>query len=122
MKHSRSLWPTDRPDYEERRRVGVSVEVFADGLLASADGLHLRRPLSRQAVLRQAAAATFALGAQVPTASARMSTEELERLDEASKTMEGVLLPSGVRVIDLAEGDGPLPSKGDRVCERQRLE
>ena len=46
-----------------------------------------------------------------------LSAEEMDARDLWSRTGEpkGVVLPSGVRVIDMYEGDGPLPAKGDRV-------
>ena len=40
----------------------------------------------------------------------------MDALDEQSKAADaGVLLASGVRVIDLVVGTGPKPQKGDRV-------
>jgi len=47
---------------------------------------------------------------------AGLSTEEIEALGESSTADgAGVLLPSGVRVIDLVKGSGPLPERGQRV-------
>ena len=108
------------------------------GVLSAACALHLPRTgaygsrapnggyIARQAAVPatvprreflSVAAATAALGVLMPTpgASAAMSSAELDALDLASRTAEGKLLPSGVRVIDLVEGTGPLPGKGDRV-------
>jgi FKBP-type peptidyl-prolyl cis-trans isomerase len=44
-----------------------------------------------------------------------LSSKEQEMLVVASKTDPGVILPSGVRVIELTEGTGPLPVTGNRV-------
>ena len=45
-----------------------------------------------------------------------LTTEEMEALGESSKAADaGVMLPSGVRVIDLVAGTGPEPLIGDRV-------
>lgn len=63
-----------------------------------------------QLPLRAATAANAGWG---PIAA--MSNEELAALDEASKSAEGVLLPSGVRVIDMVPGTGPEPQRGQRV-------
>ena len=51
-----------------------------------------------------------------------LSTAEMERLDALSRTADaGVVLPSGVRVIDLVQGDGPRPQVGDRVYVQYKL-
>ena len=69
--------------------------------------------LSRRAF---AAAAASLLAAAPPTRrAAALSNEEALKLEAWSRTAEGTLLPSGVRVIDVLEGTGPTPSKGDRV-------
>ena len=69
--------------------------------------------LSRRAF---AAAAASLLAAAPPTRrAAALSNEEALKLEAWSRTAEGQLLPSGVRVIDVLEGSGPTPSKGDRV-------
>ena len=53
---------------------------------------------------------------------AAMSTEQMDALDEQSRSATaGVLLPSGVRVIDMVVGDGPAPSKGDRVYAHYKV-
>jgi len=45
-----------------------------------------------------------------------LSVDEMEALDEQSRAKDaGKLLPSGVRVIDLVEGTGPMPAKDDRI-------
>ena len=71
--------------------------------------------VARRELIAATAAALLA-AAPLPPAHAGMSAEEADALDLKSRTAEGVALPSGVRVIDVMEGDGPLPSKGDRVC------
>ena len=51
-----------------------------------------------------------------------LSTAEMERLDALSRAADaGVVLPSGVRVIDLVEGDGPRPQIGDRVYVQYKV-
>ena len=47
---------------------------------------------------------------------AQMTEAQMDALDEASREPSaGVLLPSGVRVIDMVVGDGPEPAAGKRV-------
>jgi hypothetical protein len=47
---------------------------------------------------------------------AQMTEEQMDALDVASRDPSaGVLLPSGVRVIDMVVGDGPEPAEGNRV-------
>lgn len=47
---------------------------------------------------------------------------EIARLDEYSREASaGVTLPSGVRVVDLVEGDGPQPVDGSRVWVHYKL-
>ena len=80
----------------------------------------LRTPPHHAALSRREAAASVvaAVAASLlPTrpALARMSAEEMDALELKSLSNPGVLLPSGVRVIDVLEGTGPLPAKGDRV-------
>ena len=72
--------------------------------------------LSRRSCLGVGALAALSCCSPLP-AHARMSAEEMDARDLWSRTGEpkGVVLPSGVRVIDMYEGDGPLPAKGDRV-------
>jgi len=72
--------------------------------------------LSRRSCLGVGALAALSCCSPLP-AHARMSAEEMDARDLWSRTGEpkGVVLPSGVRVIDMSEGDGPLPAKGDRV-------
>ncbi|KAL1510399.1 hypothetical protein AB1Y20_006708 [Prymnesium parvum] len=48
-------------------------------------------------------------------ALASPSAEEMDLLDRQSRKADGVLLPSGVRVIEVREGEGRLPRKGERV-------
>ena len=51
-----------------------------------------------------------------------LSTAEMERLDALSRAADaGVVLPSGVRVIDLVEGDGPRPQIGDRAYVQYKV-
>ena len=75
--------------------------------------------LSRRSAVGAAGGVLAALSLPpVPVALAiRMSPEEMDARDLWSRTGEpkGVLLPSGVRVIDMEEGTGPLPAKGARV-------
>lgn len=44
-----------------------------------------------------------------------MSFFEAAQLEEASRKAEGVMLPNGVRVIDVKAGSGPEPAEGQRV-------
>ena len=45
-----------------------------------------------------------------------LAQEQIDALDARSREANaGVTLASGVRVIDLVQGDGPLPTRGDRV-------
>ena len=55
------------------------------------------------------------LGSSMLPASAAPSAEEQDALDLWSRTAPGRLLPSGVRVIDVVEGTGPQPQKGQKV-------
>ena len=66
----------------------------------------------RGLITAAAAAASASIGTLPVTA---MNAEEMDALDMASRTATGKLLPSGVRVIDVQEGTGPLPTKGTRV-------
>jgi hypothetical protein len=51
-----------------------------------------------------------------------LSSEEIEALDLASRKEDaGVLLPSGVRVIDIIVGTGPQPTKGTRVYAHYKV-
>jgi peptidylprolyl isomerase len=51
-----------------------------------------------------------------------LSVDEMQRLDALSRTADaGVVLPSGVRVIDLVQGDGPRPQIGDRVYVQYKV-
>lgn len=53
---------------------------------------------------------------------AAMSTEQMDALDEQSRAASaGVLLPSGVRVIDMVVGDGREPRAGDRVYAHYKV-
>jgi peptidylprolyl isomerase len=78
-------------------------------------------PVSRRKVIDgalTAAAATFTL---TPSPAAAASAEENDRLDQWSKGCVdpdagcSYTLPSGVRVIDVQEGTGPQPKKGQKV-------
>ena len=53
--------------------------------------------------------------ASEPLPVQRLSADEIDALLARSRTDTGVLLPSGVRVIDLVEGSGPQPTRGTRV-------
>ena len=53
--------------------------------------------------------------ASEPLPVQRLSADEIDALLARSRTDTGVLLPSGVRVIDLVEGSGPQPTQGTRV-------
>jgi len=91
--------------------------------------------LARRAAMALAAAAVapprLPAAAQNPNTSAMrvswgpfkdLSTEQMDALDEQSKAVDaGTLLPSGVRVIDLVVGTGPLPQKGDRVWAHYKV-
>ena len=68
----------------------------------------------REAPRRALLAAGAALLAE-PQAARALSSREAERLEAESRSMEGVLLPSGIRVIDVLAGDGPEPSEGQRI-------
>lgn len=46
---------------------------------------------------------------------AALSSAQAEALEVQSRSIEGVMLPDGVRVIDVLLGDGPEPSDGQRV-------
>ena len=72
--------------------------------------------LSRRSCVGVGALAALSCCSPLP-AQARMSAEEMDARDAWSRTApaKGVVLPSGVRVIDMQEGTGPLPVKGDRV-------
>ena len=53
---------------------------------------------------------------------ASMTPEEIEALGETSKREgAGILLPSGVRVIDLIEGTGPEVTPGRRVYAHYKV-
>lgn len=72
--------------------------------------------LSRRSCVGVGALAALSCCSPLP-AQARMSAEEMDARDAWSRTGEakGIVLPSGVRVIDMQVGEGPLPAKGDRV-------
>lgn len=91
--------------------------ILAFTLLVSTSALRTppqRATLSRREAAASVAAAAAAFAPARP-ALARMSAEEMDALELKSLSNPGVLLPSGVRVIDVLEGTGPLPAKGDRV-------
>eukprot|EP00966_Prymnesium_polylepis_P112251 2596819-Prymnesium_polylepis.1 len=67
---------------------------------------------SRRTALRAGAALLLP---PPPRAARAMSAEELDALDEASRSDPGTLLPSGVRVLELVEGTGRRPAEGERV-------
>jgi len=71
----------------------------------------LRQPL----MSRRALGATAAAVVLHPASALALTAEELDKLDLESRVAAGVTLPSGVRVIDVLEGEGPLPKPGDRV-------
>ena len=73
--------------------------------------------LSRRSAVGGAAGALAALSClpPFPAQAIKMSPAEMDARDLWSRTAPGVTLPSGVRVIEMAEGTGPLPAKGDRV-------
>ena len=51
-----------------------------------------------------------------------LSAEAIEALDLSSRATDaGVLLPSGVRVIDLVTGPGPQPKRGEQVYVHYKL-
>eukprot|EP00965_Chrysotila_dentata_P223061 6193366-Pleurochrysis_carterae.AAC.2 len=50
-----------------------------------------------------------------PSPTLALSNEDALRLEAQSRNAEGVLLPSGVRVIDVLAGSGPMPSPGAKV-------
>jgi len=50
-----------------------------------------------------------------PGISLALSSGEAQALEEASLSNPGKMLANGIRVIDVREGDGPLPQLGDRV-------
>ena len=72
------------------------------------------RKLARRQVVA-AGVGVLALPVQPQSAASSMSSEELDALDLWSRTAEGVTLPSGVRVIEMGVGDGPLPVKGQHI-------
>ncbi|KAL1521853.1 hypothetical protein AB1Y20_021504 [Prymnesium parvum] len=84
-------------------------------LLPLAQAIVIPRALARREVVAAAAGALVATLPPLPAAYASMSGAELDALDLASREAEGILLPSGVRLIEVVEGTGPLPSKGSRV-------
>mmetsp|Transcript_12594 Transcript_12594/g.39777 ORF Transcript_12594/g.39777 Transcript_12594/m.39777 type:complete len:229 (-) Transcript_12594:99-785(-) len=76
----------------------------------------LRAAARPPATRRQALTAAGAGALTLLSPSAALATPSNEELRAASRLPEaGVLRPSGLRVIDLVEGDGPLPALGDRV-------
>lgn len=97
----------------------------------------MRNPITRAAVSRAALAALITVArppqravARQETSSTRvtwgpfadLSTSEIDALDEQSKQPSaGATLPSGIRVIDLIEGKGPTPSRGDRVYVHYKI-
>lgn len=90
---------------DDRMRASVLTCVL---FVASSKAMTL---LSRRNVMLGSAAFPFSALPVVAVPSA----EEQDELDLWSRTAEGKLLPNGIRVIDLIEGTGPQPSKGDRV-------
>ncbi len=48
----------------------------------------------------------------------RLSNDDAMGLELASRSAEGQLLPSGVRVIEVLQGGGPLPAEGTKVYIR----
>lgn len=77
---------------------------------------------SRRAVLRKGVATAVAGALSNPTGAeakplSQLSRAEIDALDLSSRSADGRVLPSGVRIIDVNSSgdDSPLPQKGDRV-------
>ena len=61
----------------------------------------------------------IAEGRPAPKKAAKPTSEERDALDVWSRTAiltdQAKVLPSGVRYVDLLDGDGPVPAKGQRL-------
>ena len=96
-----------------RRHKPIVHSMHMHMLFTPAPPIMLMPTLSRRAF---AVSVASLLAAAPPTRRAvALSNEEALKLEAWSRTAEGTLLPSGVRVIDVLEGTGPAPSKGERV-------
>jgi FKBP-type peptidyl-prolyl cis-trans isomerase len=102
----------------------LSLAAAATALLVpSLDPTSHSRLMTRRGVLAACGLATTATPKQASAKSdfkwgplAQMTEAQMDALDEASREPSaGVLLPSGVRVIDMVVGDGPEPATGKRV-------
>mmetsp|Transcript_20267 Transcript_20267/g.39399 ORF Transcript_20267/g.39399 Transcript_20267/m.39399 type:complete len:260 (+) Transcript_20267:154-933(+) len=92
--------------------------------MAASPGCKLDVP-GRRSLLAAALVAASSAGLKAPSAQAKeepwgplatLSVDEVDALDMASRNPEaGFLLPSGVRVIDMVVGSGPMPAAGTRV-------